>query len=149
MCARQRYRLTRGSFRLQARGALALRRAQSVPLCVCFLPVAPSKEIQPPADAKAPARAHALMATDRFSPNAVTHLLGPEALRPFADAPVAFDMADPRLWDGFFDFVGLADDRPVLGHSNRDDGDDKTADTGSRQQHLGAFSLARPHRRLP
>ncbi|AGO83451.1 hypothetical protein psal_cds_54 [Pandoravirus salinus] len=47
------------------------------------------------------------MAAEYTPFDAMARLLGPEPLRPLTDAPQGFDMADPRLWDGFFDFVGL------------------------------------------
>ncbi|AVK74480.1 hypothetical protein pqer_cds_58 [Pandoravirus quercus] len=74
--------------------------------------------------------------------DAIARLLGPEPLRPLADAPPGFDMADPRLWDGFFDFVGL-------GHDSAHREDNPDGDRDDRAKPGGVGFLARSCRRHP
>ncbi|BCU03214.1 hypothetical protein [Pandoravirus japonicus] len=86
--------------------------------------------------------AHPPMAAEYSPFDAMTRLLGPEPLRPLADAPPGFDMADPRLWDGFFDFVGLGRD-PARAEDNHD------RDYNDRAKSSDARLVARSCRRHP
>jgi hypothetical protein len=51
------------------------------------------------------------MSTESLSTLPKAGPLGREAACPFVDSAHAFDMADPRLWEGFYDFVGIPHDR--------------------------------------